>query len=144
MQCFPDRLSRPSRPSTILLISLLYWSLIAVRPATATNYPNLSDVTGTNASDITGTNASDITGTNASDITGTQSSGANQSRPNLVQNPALVSQAHQLAGELKACAASNCSQLSTLLDRARPLLTQMKQGRVSADRGKGASSQRLW
>jgi hypothetical protein len=136
MQCFPDRLSRPSRPSTILLISLLYWSLIAVRPATATNYPNLSDVTGTNASDITGTNASDITGT--------QSSGANQSRPNLVQNPALVSQAHQLAGELKACAASNCSQLSTLLDRARPLLTQMKQGRVSADRGKGASSQRLW
>ncbi len=141
---------RPIRLTTALFASIIL-STLCVRSASAT-YANLSDNTGTNASDITGTNASDITGTNASDVTGTNASditGTNSAdgghKHHVISNPVLVAQAHQLAHQIQACAASSCSQLSELKAQAHSVLSQMKQHHVGSHHGRGgSSSHRLW
>jgi hypothetical protein len=137
------KLLRPTKLTAALFTGILL-STLSVRSASAT-YANLSDNTGTNASDITGTNASDITGTNASDITGTNSADGGHKHNHVVANPALVAQAHQLAHQIQACAASNCSQLGDLKAQAHSVLSQMKQHHVGSHQGRGGSaSHRLW
>jgi hypothetical protein len=116
-------------------IGILAMACLAAYPASAeTNFSdstgtNFSDSTGTNFSDGTGTNFSDGTGTNFSDGTGTNQASSQDAR--FTPDQDLVAQAEQLASELEACQASNCSQLEAIVERCQSVLDEMRESEVS-------------